>query len=178
MIPAGERIEPFDLQDQQQLVQGLRMVTEIGGTIFNNIPYELSDVVDGSDPRDWAAAIAAHLHGPLVEITGRQLVISDEGIRVEARRQIHHSGMEFREHPDPRYRDPLFWGETRTGSSELRFCSPNDGSYHSVRVSAGTLWVMGGPSLFEGKRVLHGLIAPETDRELTIGSMVAGKFSE
>ncbi|HMS50533.1 MAG TPA: hypothetical protein PKA02_03830 [Candidatus Saccharibacteria bacterium] len=181
-IPLGEQVLPYDLGSSAEVTQAMRALQTQGGVLFHNIPDHLRD--DGSaDPSAWAAGVASIFLPALVEIVPE---LGGESYGIQARRHTHKADTPLGVHYDPRYRDPIFWGETRgDASAEFRFSGPITGDrqrHYWFEASPGTMWVLAGPRLLGGRqRILHELGSPsfnssvEVDRTITMGSFIAPK---
>lgn len=178
-IPKGQQLEPFDLSNPADLTEGFNALTTQGGVLFGNIPEYLQD--DGEvTPQEWGQNMTNLFLPELIRLAPASVA---DIHHTEARRQTHHAKMQVSEHFDPKYRDPLLWGETTEGASaEFRFSGPKtrgEQQHYWFEAAPGTLWALGGPSLLQGERVFHAVSRPQpvdgvhVDRNVTIGSLIS-----
>jgi hypothetical protein len=169
-----EAVTPFDGSDSHGLREAVRQIGEIGGAVLGNLPDEMRFRPD-EDPKMWAQR-ASGLLAPIIEEVYPGLISPNYG--VEGRRQVHHREHHFGVHQDPRYRDTVFFGGTDEGAeAEFRFGVRLDKPSHTFQAAPGTMWMLGGSSLFTpedtgGKKggIWHEIGAPRGDRHVAIGS--------
>src|SRR3989344_4355116 len=173
-IASGQELTPLNITDPEQLTRGVKLLSENGIALFGQLHDELRD--DGQVKEEvWAERIADIILPPLGEIVP---AVSERSYGYQGRRQTHRAGFHMDAHYDPRFRDPIFFGETTKNAAELR-SSIGHGRDFRLNAEKGTLWVMAGPSLVGGKGTWHELGRPArgADRNVTIGAIIPKKGS-